>query len=43
MLLVLIFVLPGWLVKDYLVLQQPFAMTPATDAVGSVATCEGYW
>lgn len=44
MLLILIFVLPGWLVKDYLVLQQPFALTPTVDAIGTKTDiCEGFW
>lgn len=46
MLLILIFVLPGWLVKDYLVLQSPHPLSTGTDITSSIAldgNCDGFW
>jgi len=40
MLLVLVFVIPGWLVKDYLILQKPLALTPG---LTGEAGCTGFW
>lgn len=46
MLLILIFVLPGWLVKDYLVLQSPHPLSTGIDITPSIALngdCDGFW
>lgn len=44
MLLVLIFVLPGWLVKDYLVLEHHIPFKLDTSVEGVVTNdCEGLW
>ena len=46
MLLILIFVLPGWLVKDYLILQSPYALTTGSALTPELELrggCDGFW